>query len=235
MKHFRNSVLIALVLMAASVVVAAPAFATPRLTESTGSSAVSPFITPIGTTTSTSVGTSTNSNLALPSSGSTVSCTTSTVSGYVDRTHTQLKLTAVSFGGGDAARNCRVAPAGRVDNTPDITCTATSAAPWFLHVRTVISATSSSGTVNLTSSCTVRLTITGRGDNTVVSIDAGQSCQPNAGGNTYTSAARSLVVDCRVLATINNPRLSTQSTFRGTYSIRPTTARDANLTVTAAS
>jgi hypothetical protein len=237
MSVLRSVALVALVLVSASIVVASPVFATPNITASSGTTAVSPFITPIGNTRSLSVGSSTNSSLVLPTLSSTVSCTTSTIAGYVATTNTQLKLTSMSFGGGNAARNCRVSPAGTIDNRPDITCTATSSNPWFLHLRNLPSATSAAGTINPTSSCTVRVTIGGAA--VVISVDANQSCVANAGAgnNEYTwnttSGVGSLVVDCTLTATISNPRSSTSSTFRGTYTVRPLTSTDEPLTMTA--
>jgi hypothetical protein len=234
----RKSILImALALVSGLVAIASPAFATPNLTASSGTRAVSPFITPIGSTRSLSIGSSTDSQIALPSLGATVSCTTSTVAGYVDTaTNTQLRLTSVSFGNNRGS--CRVSPAGTVDNRPDITCTATSANPWFLHASSLPGGTSARGTVNPTSSCVVRVTIIGV--SVTVTLDARQSCRASAGAgaNQYTwntvTRVGSLVVDCTMTATVSSSRSSNSSTFRGTYTIRPITARDALMTVTAA-
>jgi hypothetical protein len=236
MRWLRSSGIVALACLSALVVVGPPAFATPNITASSGTSPVSPFITPIGNTRSASTARSTDSAFSLPSIGVTMSCTTSTVSGYVDTTHTQLRLTSVSFGGGDARRNCRVTPAGTIDNRPDITCTATSANPWFLHVKNTNAATrSSSGTINPTSACTILMTF--GGVPTTIVVDANQSCRTNVGGgNNYTQATRRLSIICSVLTTIRGAtRASTTSTFAGNYNVTPDTRRDGLLTVTAAS
>ena len=236
MSKWRATLIVALALVSALIAVASPAFATPNLTASSGTRAVSPFITPIGNTRSLSIGSSTDSQFALPSLGVTVSCTTSTVAGYVDAaTRTQIRVTSISFG--DRGGRCRVSPSGTVDNRPDITCTATSANPWFLHTRNLPSATSAGGTINPTSSCVVRVTVIGI--SATVTLDARQSCRANAGAgnNEYTwnrvTRVNSLVVNCALTTTVSNPRSSPSSTLRGTYTVRPVTSGDAQMTVTA--
>ena len=201
MKGFRSGALMALVLVSALVVVASPAFATPNLTASSGTrnlepahraGAVSPFITPSMNTRSEVTAYSTDSQLSLPSLGSTVRCETSNVSGYVSITHTQLRITSATF-----SRNCTVVPAGRVDNQP-ISCDANSIRPWHLHVRDVRAGNSASGTVNLTSSCIVIVTISGT--TSTITIDGNQSCRPTGTQTgvvyTWTRAPEMLDVTC---------------------------------------
>jgi hypothetical protein len=244
MKSLRNSsILIALILASALVVVASPAFATPNLTASSGADtplsgahsrwAVSPFITPSTNTRSLYIGQAGTTQLAVPTLFQTVSCTTSTAAVYASTTHTQLRVTSLSFG--DRGGRCTVSGGGRVDNRPDITCTATSARPWYIHARTVDAPNqSATGTVSLTSTCVVRLSGTLFGA-VVITVDANQSC---AGTNTYTwaGATGSLVVNCSVRATLSGGISgSVTTTFNGTYTVRPDTRTDAKLTVTAGS
>jgi hypothetical protein len=228
MKAMRSSALVALVLLTALVVVVAPAFATPNITASSGTRAVSPFITPIGSTTSLSTARGTNLTIAVPALGSTVSCDQATVSGYVDTTHTQMKIISMSFGTGRAG-SCTVRPAGTVDGNR-FTCTATSANPGFFHAKTVnAAARSSSGSWNLTSSCSIFITILGRSYD--ITIDAQQSCS-----YMETFPPSSFVLSCRLVATITGA-LSASITIDFTLRItaRPDTVADASMTVTAAS
>jgi hypothetical protein len=232
----RGAVLAALVLASASILIGSPAFATPNLTASSGTRAVSPFITPSTNTTSLYTAASTDSQLVLPALGSTVSCRTASVSAYASTTHTQLRLVSVIFGNGS---DCSVSPAGTVEEQP-INCTATSANPWLLHIRSLPGGTSAAGTPNVTSSC--RIIELHLGTRTPVTIDANQLCRTNAGAgnNEYTWDVRtgrgSLVVNCTVTVTIVGAiRTSTTSTFTGTYTVRPDTRRDTNLVVTARS
>jgi hypothetical protein len=236
-KAMRGSALVALILVAALAIIVSPAFATTLNTDSSVGNA-SPFITPSTNTRSLYTGRSTDTQLTLPTLGSTVMCRESQVSGYASTTHTQIRLTSVSFGNVADPRNCTVRPAGTVDVQP-ITCTATSRDPWHLHVRRNDTVNrSASGTVNLTSSCTVRITIGGRA--ITISVDANQSCRPNAAGasNTYTyrGPTGSITVNCVVLATLTGAvRASTNSTFTGVYTVRPDTRTDPILVVTDAS
>jgi hypothetical protein len=251
MRSIRRSALVALVLVSALVVVASPAFATPNLTASSGNrspvppnthspDAVAPFITPSTNTRSLYTAYSTDSQFVLAALGVTLSCVDSNVSGYATITHTQFRLTSISFGNGRDPRNCTVRPAGTVDVQP-ITCTATSRDPWFFHVRAsedTLLRRSASGTINTTSSCTVRTTIGGTAD--AISVDANQSCRPGPSGiavlYTWAGGRESLVIDCVFVVTISGGvRLSTTANFRGTYTIRPDTRTDASLTVTSSS
>jgi hypothetical protein len=246
MKAFRGSVLAALVLLSALVVVVSPAFATPNLTASSGNdlplsgahsrAAVAPFITPSTNTRSLYTGLSTDSSFSIPSLGAVLTCREAHVSGYASTTHTQIRLTSVSFGNIADSRNC-TSNIGTIDVQP-ITCTATSRVPWYLHARVANAATrSASGTVNLTSSCTIRMTIGGAAQ--VISVDANQSCRVGARstGVFYTwTAPPSILVDCEVQSTLRGVVTASAATqFRGTYTIRPDTRRDATLTVTATS
>jgi hypothetical protein len=111
MSALTRSVIVAFALIATAVaVVAAPAFATPRLTSSTATlpfgrpdgGAVSPFITPIGNTTASSI--TINQNLGFRNGLSitatnhlnarfSITCFEFRGSGYIDRTHTQIRIT----------------------------------------------------------------------------------------------------------------------------------------------
>ncbi len=253
MRRLKGGVIAALVLVSALVVVASPAFATPNITASSGTrsgdihrdGAVSPFITPSTNTRSQITARSTNSRFSLPSLGTTLACRTSSVSGYASTTHTQLRLTSVSFGDDQnpGASNC-TATGGTL--AEPITCTATSARPWFLHVKNIISGGgargSASGTVNLTSSCVVTVRLAGLGTQQVT-VDANQSCIGGAAtDNTYTwdttsSPVRSsLSVRCRLRVTIQPINITTTgSLFEGDYTARPDTVRDPVPSVTLAS
>jgi hypothetical protein len=236
MKALRGSVLVALVLISALVVIASPAFATPNLTASSGNTAVAPFITPQTNTRSLYTGSATNSSLSI-AGVDTISCTTSRVSGYASTTHTQVRLTDLTFGTGGSCR------AGLGTVVSPISCLADSRTPWFLHVSSIVSGGgargSATGTVSITTTCTV-LIRTLFGDQRVV-VDSGQSCRnPAGGGVTYTwdtgTRRSQLVVNCDLIVTLRGVRNESRTaTFTGTYDVRPDTARDATLSVTAAS
>jgi hypothetical protein len=244
MKQLRTGVLVAMVLVSALVVVTSPAFATPQITASSGTEdgrrphdgrAVAPFITPSTNTRSLYTGAATRPVLTVPSlAGATVTCDVSNVSGYATTTHTQFRITSVSF-----SRNCVTNPPGRVDNDP-ISCAASSNRPWLLHVRTVDAARrSASGTINFPIGagagrevCTVRVTITGIGSFTISILDQ-QSCRagPSSAGVIYTWGIRSLDVTCTLLVTVNGGA-PTAALFSGIYTIRADTPNDGTLTVT---
>jgi hypothetical protein len=109
-RSLRGVVLGALIVVSAVVVVTSPAFATPRLTSSTGTrpdnGAVSPFITPIGNTTTSSArvtefdGTFDTLTFVFATYGgfiTTWTCTFIQLTGYVGSTHTQLRFTSSSI------------------------------------------------------------------------------------------------------------------------------------------
>ncbi len=245
MKVFTRSALVALILVVAAVIVASPAFATPRLTTSTGNAAVSPFITPITPTTSSFTGRSSDSVLAIDlplGLSARVQCRTAIASGYVSTTHTQARITSLSFGdgGGDSLTNCVVrTPFG--DGTVDrdsVTCTATSRAPWHLHVRsTPDGGRSWDGTVNTSSPCTF-VTTAPRASSCRITVDANQSISArytNANGTLELDRTSVLVV---TVVNVSGCRISDGSytaTFTGRYTIRPDTRNDARPTVTAIS
>jgi hypothetical protein len=242
MRTLRGRLTVALVLVSALAVVASPAFATPNLTASSGTDtavphlrAVAPFITPSGSTRSSYTGQSSDTAVSLPLLGATVSCTTANLSGYVSSTHTQMRITSLSFGDGGS---CTMRPVGTVDSVP-ITCTASSGRPWHFHVRSVNGASrSASGTINTTSSCVISLTVSGRAITTTV--DSNQSCRPAGTGlanhYTWTGATGSLVVNCRVTVTVTGAlRASTTATLTGTFTFRNDLRLDPILTVTSSS
>ena len=245
MRSFRGSVLVALMLVSALVVVASPAFATPNITASSGTrnddehraGAVSPFVTPSMPSQSSWTARSTNSQLSVPALGSTLSCPTSSVSAYATTTHTQLLLTSVSFGDDATAatrRVCSVTSGSIDENATGITCTATTTRPWVLHVRRTNSTVRSavrgvaSGTVNILSTCTVVVTL-GGGASETISIDPNQSCVSSMAGVdpvTYVwdlstrPPTAILTVACTLRATLTGPvRASSNVSFTGTYNV----------------
>jgi hypothetical protein len=148
MKTLRSGVLVALVLVSAVVVVASPAFATPNLTSSTSSragrpdnGAVSPFITPIGTTTTNSIevndrygsgsGSSFTARNALRITVS-LTCSSLEVRGFAGVTHTQLTISRIDF------NECKS------DQTGD-GATVTTRPNYFLHVTSQPAASSGGG------------------------------------------------------------------------------------------
>ena len=218
--RFRNGVLVALVLASALAVVVSPAFATPNITASSGTrsadiqraGAVTPFITPSTNTRSeySGVAPGTRPSLTVPAVGA-VECDTSNVSGYASTTHTQIRITSVTF-----SRNCRVADRpggsriGKSLDTPNISCAVDSFTPWFVHVRDVRANSSSSGTVNLVPSsmgggrvevCTVRITV---GGSIVISVDPNQSCRKRGSGRTLHMVQIPRAVRCDMSCESNN-------------------------------
>jgi hypothetical protein len=154
MKAIRLGALVALLLITAAVVLASPAFATPNITASSGTvngesahraGAVAPFITPSGDTIRSSI-TFTGTGSSFRIGSFSVTCVV-TGSGYVTVTHTQVRITTISFTG------CTDTFGGRP--TVDSSC-ANSVTPWFLHVKT-LNAGSSTGTVNI---CRVSILLT---------------------------------------------------------------------------
>ena len=228
MKVFKLSVLVIFVLMAALAVLARPAFATPRLTASTGSSPVAPFITPIGnTTTSTVSGSSSDSRFSSTAPFGvivTISCTDSRTTGYVPTTHTRANVTSLTF------TTCRSSIGGNVT----FTTTASSASPWLLHVRSgPDGAGSSTGTIEIPAGGRANIRI----DNPRCTI----TITPQSIENSFTNANTSMfTADGGVAFTLAAgdsalcPSARTPATLSGTYTLRPATARD-DIRITAAS
>jgi hypothetical protein len=144
MRAFRHLALVALMLASAVAVVVSPAFATPRLTTSTGASgsrpdngAVIPFITPIGDTLTRSITISetyaARAGLSealrnLAGATFTITCIRVTASMFPDITHTRLKITSLTLDG------CRLDESGlRVDVVSEIS----SSKPAFIHFTRV--------------------------------------------------------------------------------------------------
>lgn len=246
MKALRASLLVALVLVSAIVVVASPAFATPNITASSGTRAVAPFITPIGSTTSQFTGRSSDSTFIAPAIGATVTCRTAITSGYAGTTNTQARVTSVSFGNRSGS-DCRATIPGDTGTVvgDEVTCLGAadgSTRPWFLHViRGPDGTGSSSGTINIpaagvANSCTFVIDFARSRTQCSIVIDNNQSIR-----GTYTNATSNLNVNDRTLriTSRDGPRarcalsLSTTASFTATYRIRADTPRSAAPTVTA--
>ncbi len=223
MKDLRATVVTAVVVVAALlVVIASPAFATPNLTASSGSIAVAPFVTPSNST--ASMWTARAIAMTLASSGGIITCDSASFSGYASTTHTQIRISSVSFG---ERGRCTFSD-GTV--AQPITCTATSANPWHLHYKTVTAAPpvngsspsgSATGTLNATNSCVFR--VTARGAQGTITIDP-SSCTVNPITYTWDVATgnASLVLACtlRVIVAIP-PRAAfpTSANLTAIYSI----------------
>jgi hypothetical protein len=237
MAPLRNGLLLALVVLSAAVVVASPAFATPNLTASSGTGVATPFITPITSTTSPFTARSTSVRLTIDSVRATVTCNPAQMSGYVAATHTQAKVTSVSFGNG-RGRSCTVTTpfgSGTVDRDY-ISCNATSARPWSLHIRRQFpgSFTSWDGTLNATTSCSFVVTAP-RGSSCDITIPAGQSISAR-----YTNefsllefdATSSFQVRVRNISGCLIADATYAATLTGIYPVRPDTDLDLTPQVT---
>jgi hypothetical protein len=135
MKAIRSGLLAALVLVTAVVVIASPAFATPNITASSGTRAVSPFFTPIGSTTSASAGFSTDFRFNFDGTFS-VTCRRAIAWFYVPATHTQGLVTSLRFGEpGRSPTECGVnfIFGGTIEGTQIIDPTTNSTTPSRLH------------------------------------------------------------------------------------------------------
>jgi hypothetical protein len=252
MRRLKHSVIVVLVLISALAAIVSPAFATPNLTASSGNGeqrphstdAIAPFITPSTNTRSLYTGFSSTLTIGITAVNLTISCTTATISGYVSITHTQLRITSMSFG--DRGGSCVATPAGTVDDHP-IICTTSSEHPWYLHIKAVDAARrSASGTMNITggdtgvSGCYFRHTIN-TGNSSLISIEPNQSCRPTVTGGattyTWTGITGSLTLNCSAIATVRFflNAVAAPTSIRGTYTLRPDTSRDGVLTVTPAS
>lgn len=243
MSAMKRSVLIAFALLSAVVVVASPAFATPNITASSGTRAVAPFITPITSTRSQFTGSARDTRLTIDAVFSTIECTTTIVSGYVDTTHTQARITSLSFGN-RSGRDCvvRTGLGSGTVNADEITCTATSANPWLLHMRARngASTTSWDGTINNTSSCSFAITV--GGSTCDFTIPAGQSIavrytntRARLEVSALSSRTSSFLIRVRNFSGCSIPDGIYSATIVSTYIIRVDTARDRAPTVTAAS
>jgi hypothetical protein len=147
-KALRSGALVVLVLVSAVVVVASPAFATPRLTTSTSTrtgrpdnGAVSPFWTPIGSTTTNSITISQRSasgrGLSLTARNADLAtgrwtCSTLLATGFPGVTHTRLTISRFDI------QECKS------DETAAVV-TFTTTPPYFLHLSTGPVANSTTG------------------------------------------------------------------------------------------
>jgi hypothetical protein len=218
MKALKAGVLAALVLVSAVVVVASPAFATPNITASSGSGAVAPFITPIGNTTNSSInGVSTDSGFVFVLPGGIrmrILCADSTARGYVVQTHTRGLVTSLTFS------SCTSGLGGAVT----VATSASSTRPWFLHVRSS-SGDSSTGSVEIPSSGSATITTSVPRCTIVFS--------PQSIFGTFTHNSRSLVINDPTMAFTltagsgaSCPSPATPPSQFGSYTLRPSTARD---------
>ncbi len=228
MTLFRKSVLVAIVVLLTVAVIASPVFATPNITASSGTAPVTPFFTPVTSTRSQFRGTSANVVLTVPGVYR-ITCRDSLISGYASTTHTQLRLTEVSF------RVCASSIAGSTVDGGGTICPATSGSPWFLHARST-DPRSSVTTVNLTSACFFIVTLNdARRSSCTTRLDVGSSI-----ASTYTSGATTLAINGAVSATVFGgscpiPPRSVVATLTGTYTFTPDTARDGRLNITGGS
>jgi hypothetical protein len=250
----RRSFLVAMASVSVLVAVGSPAFATPNLTDSSGSSPVAPFITPIGTTRSQFTGRSSDSSFFIPTIAAVIECRTAIMSGYVGSTHTRARITSLSFGNRSAS-DCDVRVSdgafSGVIVGDEITCLAAgdaSTRPWFLHVTSNPSGGSATVTLNVppataANTCTFTVRIDSMRRECRFSFANEQSIR----GSSYTNGRSQLVIfDNTVQATSSDGPARTcgiigpvRVVFRGTYTFSPDTATDkrnhVTPTITAAS
>jgi hypothetical protein len=150
---------IAVLLVVAGVIFAPQAFATLRLTTSTGTAAVTPFLHPIGSSgEDNQLGVDINPRLSL--AGFEVTCSVGGFFSYAGETHTQLRVFDFDFGSG-LGGSCRTTGGGRVDGDRWTTPVST-VSPWHIHFRTHNSVTrSATGTLNNSSAMTFVVTSLG--------------------------------------------------------------------------
>jgi hypothetical protein len=156
MKSLRRAALVALALVSAVVVVASPAFATPRLTTSTGTvpdgGAVRPFVTPIGDTLTSSITISQTfaaragfsvASTALDRTASTVTCVRLTASGHAFATHTRISISSFHLDG------CRTDGTNLVVHASSLGINTST--PMKIHITSIDGAipTSSNGTLEI--------------------------------------------------------------------------------------
>ena len=234
MKVMKAGVLIALVLVSAVVVVASPAFATPNITASSGTRAVAPFITPLGNTTTSSItAPSTDSSFATRArdgrTPATLTCRDTRSSGYVDTsTHTQGRITRLDF------TNCRSDELGA---GVSVTTTASSANPFFLHVRSGPDANgNSTGTFNIPTNGSITVTVTVFGIRACSFSVGPQSVRVTFNNTTTILTVNDSTIRFSNTTAINDScpddRLLARQT--GTFNLRADTTRD-DIRVTAAS
>jgi hypothetical protein len=168
MKGLRNGVLVALVLASVAVGIASPAFATPRLTTSTGTAvrpdngAVSPFFTPIGRSEGSAI-TITDvypfgqgwSFKARTASGTTLreTCSRVRASGFVGPTHTYIRISELEF------TECKIDGL----NIPSVAQVmgVDSETPLRIHLRRSAGASSWDATLNIGPGRAITLTAAG--------------------------------------------------------------------------
>lgn len=226
MKLFRGGLFGLLALAVALAVVAQPAFATPSQTISSGTNAVTPFITPIGNTSTSSVtAASPRVDISATAPGGVVVTLTcmSSGSGYVPTTHTLARLTDFRF------FNCR----STLGTAPTVTTDASSARPYFLHM------TGEVAPLNGTSWRGRILIPAGQSISIFVALGA-SSCRITVGSQSFGAGVWTNVARTYVLAGIGafftldggssalcpDPRLG-NARITATYTFRPDTAGDA--------
>jgi hypothetical protein len=213
-----RSLLVVLALGAMLAVVGSPAFATPRITSSTSTragvpdnAAVSPFLTPIGNTSSSSI-TARSPHSQLSSSGASFTCTSET-SGYIPLTHTRVVITRIDY------VTCTTS-LGRVE----VTTSAGSSTPWYIHVRAYEAQSGESGgTINIPAGGRAEIRVTGGVSCTVV-------VQPQSVDFLGTNSNRDLTVSDETVAftRTGSPVCPPSGVARqsGTYEMRSDTRSD---------
>jgi hypothetical protein len=239
MRAVRSSVLVALVLASAIATVVSPAFATPNLSASSGTSAVAPFITPVTSTTSLFTGRTGDLVMSIDSLGVSATCRTSVVSGYVGSTHTQARLTSIVFGSG-ARGDCSVrTPGGNgtIDNDR-VSCAVNSTTPGFFGVQNLIRGVSWQAWMWM-NACFYFTTV------------GGMSCRVDVPGQwvigTFTSNRSQIELSNAATPGSSSSQVSITDvrgclltgrftgTIAATFVVRPDTRRDSLPTITAAS
>jgi hypothetical protein len=219
MKAWRSGALVVLIVLSAGIVVSSPALATPNITASSGTGVASPFLTPMGNTRdSSSRGSSTDTRLVL--NGTTITCRTANAVGYTATTHTQLRLTSMTFGDG---RGSTCITSGRVPIVGDsINGGASSVVPWHVHVKTNdAGARSATGTINISTSFSFTAS------NGVTTCDFTVSGSQSV-TVTYTYSSTSLIVDGALVVGVTRVAgscpTSGSADFRAAYTVRPDTS-----------
>jgi hypothetical protein len=220
-------VLTVLIVAAAVTLGASPtAFATPALTRSTGAIPVAPFFTPVGNTLGSSITAPSTSRWTFAAGGVSFTCAT-VWSGYVPTTHTNLRVTRLDL------TRCTTSLGAMW--TPFATASASSVAPWTIHVRSIDVTGSYAGTIEIPAGGSLTIDVTGL-----------SSCRITIGPQsidlTGVNATRQLAVnDASVAFTrigANDCPASGNGTMAATYIMKSDTAADEAaraLRVTAAS
>lgn len=199
---------------AASFGAAPSAFATPVLTKSTGAVPVAPFFTPIGNTLGSSITAPSSSRWSFSSGGVSFTCV-SVWSGYVPTTHTNLLVTRLDL--------TRCTTSLGASFTAAATASASSVAPWAIHVRSVDLTGSYAGTIEIPGGGSLTIDVTGLSSCRI-------TINPQSIDLTGTNATRQLVInDASVVFTrigSNACPASGSGTMAATYVMKSDTATD---------